>query len=450
MKSHPVSRRRFLRQAATAGAGLLILPSGALAGKKSPGNRLNIALIGAWGRAKAHYEGLRTENVVAICDVNEHHLGFAAREFPGAKTYRDWRRCLEQKDIEAVLVCTPDHTHAHIASWTLNRDYHLYLEKPLGICVHESRYLREKWAGKRHKLATQVGTQRHAKPNFSRVRELVRDGAIGDLTEVHAWGDRELRAKGYPKDGGPAPAHIDWDLWLGPSPYHPYSPEYWKYYPDTPGMNCLAWNMYWDFGTGQVGDMGSHTMDLVWNALDATLPESAEAEGEAYNPEVTPVDLRASFQLPANDWRGPVRVTWWQGAMKPKSPSRYISIAGIDHGAMFRGSRGYLLCDFDTRVVVPYGDQADMTYFQPRPARKVTPPAAEFQREWIDACKGDLRTSCDFDYNGRMMEMMYLGLVAYRAGRKVTYDGATGTIVGDAEAGALLRRPYREGWPIDG
>ena len=173
-KKTAVERRQFLTSAAVAGAGLVILPSGTLRGANTPSNKLNVALIGAWGRAKAHYSAIKDENVVALCDVNEDHLALAAKEFPQAKNYVDWRKCLEQKDLDAVLCCTTDHTHAFIANWAMNRDLHVYCEKPLANAVEEARVVRANYLKNKDKLATQVGTQRHAKPNFNRVRELVR------------------------------------------------------------------------------------------------------------------------------------------------------------------------------------------------------------------------------------------------------------------------------------
>ncbi|GAJ01866.1 unnamed protein product, partial [marine sediment metagenome] len=280
------------------------------------------------------------------------------------------------------------------------------------------------------KLATQVGTQRHAKPNFERVRELIKDGAIGELTDAYAWGNRQLRRSGYPPAKGKPPKTLHYDLWIGPVPFHPYNPEYFK---GGPGSNCLSWNMYWDFGTGQVGDMGSHTIDLVWNAIDAGLPTAAEGEGEKFNPEVSPVELHISFDIPANDWRGPIRVHWYQGGMMPRSPKKYIDLNRIGHGAMFKGTKGYVICDYDSRILLPFGDDADLTYHKRRTKDEVIPPLGHFQREWVNACKGDLKTHCDFDYGGTAIEMMLLGLVAYRVGKKLNYDGASGRVTNSAE-----------------
>jgi len=447
MKTHIIQRRQFLKSTAAAGIGLVILPSGTLSGANAPSNKLNVAMIGTWGRADAHFGAISKENVVALCDVDENHIAHAARRFPKAKTYVDWRKCLEQKDIDAVICCTTDHTHAFIANWSMNRGLHCFCEKPLGNTVEEARIVRAKYLKNKHKLATQVGTQRHAKPNFERVRELIKDGAIGELTDAYAWGNRQLRKPGYLPAKGTPPKTLHYDLWIGPAPFHPYNPEYFK---GGPGMNCLSWNMYWDFGTGQVGDMGSHTIDLVWNAIDAGLPTTAEGQGEKFNPEVSPVELHTSFDIPANDWRGPIRVHWYMGGMMPRSPRGYIDLNRIGHGAMFKGTKGYVICDFDSRLLLPFGNDADLTYYKRRTKDEVIPPLGHFQREWVDACKGDLKTSCDFDYGGTAIEMMLLGLVAYRVGKKLDYDGATGRVTNSTEGNNLLSRRYRPGWTLNG
>ncbi|MBN2317169.1 MAG: Gfo/Idh/MocA family oxidoreductase [Sedimentisphaerales bacterium] len=447
MNSKILQRRQFLKSTAVTGLGLTILPSGVLSGANAPSNKLNVAMIGTWGRADAHFDAISSENIVALCDVDENHVAHAAKRFPRAKHYVDWRKCLEQKDLNAVICCTTDHTHAFVGNWTLNRDLHIYLEKPIGNCVEEARKVRLNWEKKKNKLAVQVGTQRHAKPNFERVRELVKDGAIGELTDCYAWGNRQIRRKGYPPAQGQPPKNLHYDLWIGPSPYHPYNPEY---FAGGPGMNCLSWNMYWDYGTGQVGDMGSHTIDLVWNAIDAGLPTTAEGEGEKFNPEVTPVELHIAFDIPANDWRGPVRVHWYQGGMMPRSPKEYIDLNKIGHGAMFKGTKGFVVCDFDSRILLPFGDDADLTYYKRRTKDEVIPPLGHFQKEWVNACKGDLKTSCDFTYGGTAIEMMLLGMVAYRTGEKLEYDGAAGRVTNSAKADDLLRREYRPGWTLNG
>jgi predicted dehydrogenase len=429
------------------GAAGLILPNTRIFGADAPSNKLNIALIGTWGRGEAHFGGLAGENVVALCDVDEKHLAFGAERFPKAKKYVDWRQCIEQKDIQAVVCCTADHTHAFVANWSMNRGLHVYCEKPLANSVEEARVVRANYLKNKTKLATQVGTQRHAIENFNRVRELILDGAIGELQDVCAWGDRQIPRPGYLPAAGEPPATFHYDLWIGPSPMHPYNPGY---FAGGPGMNCLSWNMYWDFGSGQVGDMGSHTMDLAWNALDAELPTSAEGKGEPFNPEVSPVKLETHFEIPANNWRPAVKLAWYQGGAMPEPLASFVDLRKIDHGAMFEGSKGAIVAGFDSRMIIPNRNQSDMTYYSPRKKAALLPPVGDFQKQWINACKGDLKTCCDFDYGSKLIETMLLGLVAYRTGKKIGYDGANGKVTDCAEANELLRRTYRPGWTLNG
>ncbi|MBN2031186.1 Gfo/Idh/MocA family oxidoreductase [bacterium] len=447
-----LQRRDFLKTAAAVGTGLIILPGGVLSGRNAQSNKLNIGLIGAGGRGQQHWRALSDENIVALCDVDENALALAAKEFPNAKQYIDWRKCLDQSDLDAVVCCTTDFTHAFVANWAINRGLHVYCEKPLGITVEEVRTVRENYLRNRNKLATQHGTQRHAFPNFNRVRELIIDGAIGTLEAAHAFGNRQIPKPGYLPALGNPPDTFHFDLWLGPTPDHPYNPEYFGNHEANPGTNCLNWNMYWDFGVGQIGDMGAHTMDLAWNAIDADFPTSIEATGDPFNPEVTPVEMTAVLEHPANDWRPAIQVTWYQGGAMPENSMRYIDLDAIGHGVLFKGSRGFLAAGFQSRALIPFGDEADMTYYRPRSEDELIPDMGNFQKEWIDACKGDLKTSCDFEYGSEIIENMLLGLVAYRVGQKIDYDGTTGRITNIAEANddRLMRRTYREGWTLDG
>jgi predicted dehydrogenase len=364
-----MQRRDFIRS----GAGLTILKSGTLRGQNAPSNRLNVALIGVGGRGTAHYNALRNENVVALCDVNDLRTKEAVQIFPHAKTYWDWRRCLDQKDVEAVVICTTDHHHAFIANWALNRDMHVFCEKPLGICVEEVRTVRANYLKRKAKVATQHGTQRHAYPNFERLRELILDGAIGELKTVHSWDARQLPRPGYPAGEGMPPASLHYEQWIGPSPYHPYSPQY---FGGGFGANCLYWNMYRDFGVGQMGDMGAHTMDLVWNVVDAGAPTAIEIDREVsdkYNPDICPVKLKAIFEHPANGWRGPVKLFWYQGGLKPDAPRSYIDLAGVGNGAIFEGTKGAIFADFTSRVILPLDDEGDLTYYKRRSKDELLP-----------------------------------------------------------------------------
>jgi predicted dehydrogenase len=356
-----------------------IVPAAVLRGQTAPSNKLNIALIGVWGRGTAHYQVMRNENVAALCDVNDLRTKEALEIFPKAKTYSDWRRCLDQKGIDAVIICTADHHHAFIANWALNRDMHVYCEKPLGISVEEARVVRANYLKRRAKVATQHGTQRHANPNFERLRELVIDGAIGELKAVHSWDSRQLPRPGYPEAEGQPPASLHYEQWIGPSPYHPYSPQY---FGGSAGLNCLFWNMYRDFGVGQMGDMGAHTMDLVWNVIDAGAPSTIDIDhsvSDKYHPDICPVKLKAIFEHPANAWRGPITVTWYQGGLKPDSPKNYVDVSKIGNGAIFEGTKGAILADFTSRMIIPASDTGDLSYYKPRDASRLgigVPPVA--------------------------------------------------------------------------
>jgi predicted dehydrogenase len=436
------TRRKFLKQSA-AGAGLLILPSGVLSGKNKPNSKLNIGLIGTGGRATAHFDALQNENVVVLCDVDENHMAKAAARFTGATPYVDWRKCLEHKNLDAIVCATTDHTHALIANWAMLRGIHVYCEKPLATTVKEARTVRATYLANAAKLATQVGTQLHAGNGYQKVRDLIRTGAVGELLEVCAWGDRKIPKDGYFPAKGEPPKHLHYDLWLGPSAFHSYHPAYFDHV--VPGSNCLNWNMFWDFGCGQVGDMGSHSMDLVWNAIDAVPPTSVVAEGDPFHPDVSPVKLVAHFQIPANAWRKAIKLSWFQGGAMPDEPVSGV-LRGIGHGAIFTGTDAWLISDYHgTHVIVPKTAKDGERF-----SRTAVKGGYSHQGEWIEACKGGPKPSCDFDYAGRMIETMLLSLVAYRAGEKIEYDASTGTVKGNAKANALLSKSYREPWSLVG
>jgi predicted dehydrogenase len=221
-----IKRRTFLRQGAAVGAGLIVIKSGILKAGRSPNEKLNIAVIGVGGRGADNAKSVKNENIVALCDVSEKALAAAVKDYPNAKTYLDWRRCLDQKDIDAVVCSTTDHTHAFINVWAMNRGKHVYCEKPLANSVHEAHVVRQTYLKNRDKLATQMGTQMHATDNFRRMVELIRRGAIGTVKTAHIWCSRTPAGGDYLPEVKPVPEHLRWDLWIGPSPFHPYNPEY--------------------------------------------------------------------------------------------------------------------------------------------------------------------------------------------------------------------------------
>ena len=443
-----MNRRHFLAKSSLTTAGLTLLPSGILRAQNGPNSKLNIALIGASGRGNAHHGWIAQENVVALCDIDDEHLAHGLKRFPKAKTYKDWRKCLDHKGLDAIVIATPDHHHAFISNWALNRDLHIYCEKPLAITIEEARTVRANWLTKKGKLATQVGTQMHAQPNYARMKEMILDGAIGQLQHVIGWGNRKLPRSGYLKAEGKPPANLDWDLWLGPASDHPYNPDYFS--GGDGGSNCLKWNMYRDFGVGQMGDMGSHFMDLLWNGADCTFPTSAKATGEDFNPEVNPVKLEAHFEHPANDWRGPIRLSWYQGGALPRMPYKGLDADAIGHGAMFKGDKGFIIADYQNRMLIPNARDGDLSYYTPRKKEQQLPAIGAFHQNWLDACKDPSKsTCCDFEYSSQYIEQMILGLIAHQVGEELTYDGKTGK-TNNAKANALLGRAYRKGWALNG
>ncbi len=411
---------------------------------KSPSEKLNLAIIGVGGRGRANMNSVSSENIVALCDVNEEELAKASEQFPDAKTYVDFRECLQQQDIDGVVCSTIDHTHAMVCVWAMNRDMHVFCEKPLGNSVYEARVVRRKYLEKKDKLATQMCVQRHTIPNMARVSELIHDGAIGTPSEVHLWCQRQPIIDNYLPDQGAPPPNIHWDLWLGPAPYHPYNETYVK--PRERGSRCLTWNIYWDFGSGQLGDMGSHDMDIAWWALDLGSPISCRCEGSAFHPDSVPSWVTAEWEHPANDWRPPVKVFWYDGGKLPEMPSKLFNAEALGNGALFKGDKGCLICDFNSRVLLM---NDNMMHYTPRTPDTLIPPSPGHAEEWIEACKTGKPTRTDFDYSGTLVEQNQLALVAYRMGKKLEYDPETGTCPNCPEATPYICKPYREGWVLD-
>ena len=447
--SETTSRRDFVKAGAAATAGFMVVKSGVL-GQAGSNSKLNVAIIGCGGRGRANTNALKKRvNIVALCDVNEAELETAAKEFPTAKKYVDFRECVEQKDLDAVVCSTIDHSHAIVNVWAMNRDLHVYSEKPLANSVYEARVVRQKYLEKADKIATQMGTQRHAIPNMERVAELIHDGIIGNPTEVRLWCGRTPTQMAYLPGQEKIPSGIHWDLWLGPSPYHPYN----KTYTDKRqrGSRCLTWNIYKDFGSGQLGDMGSHIMDIAWNALDLGSPISVAAKGpEVNHPDSCPNWLTVKWEHPKNDWHGPMKVYWYDGGKMPGSPAGFFNLDKMKgQGAIFKGDQGTLVADFGNRYLQIKGD---MTHYKCRLPEDVC-PKFDFYQDWIDGCVNGTPTHVNFDYGGTLVENMMLALVAYNVGgedRVLKYDPKTGSCPNAPEAMQYINRPYREGWTLDG
>jgi predicted dehydrogenase len=426
------NRRAFLQQAALAGAGFWVAGGTAPGQQRSPHERLNIAIIGAGGRGGANTAAVAGENVVALCDVDDHHLGRAAERYPRARRYHDFRRLLDRgHDFDAVVVSTTEHTHALATLAALRLGKHVYCEKPLAHCVHEARVVAE--AARRARVATQMGTQIHAGDNYRRVVELVQAGAIGPVRECHVWVSRGWGGGDRPRDTPPVPAYLHWDLWLGPAPARPYHPTY------VPGP---AWYKWWDFGGGVLPDLGSHMNDLPFWALRLRHARAVEAEGPPVHPETAPPWLIVRWDFPARGDLPPVRLTWYHGGRRPPQVARREVPAWGD-GVLFVGARGMLLADYGRHLLLPRERFADFR----RPEATI-PRSVGHHQEWIRACKTGSPTTCHFGYAGALTESNLLGNVAYRVGRRLEWDPAHLRAPNCREAGRYLRKEYRRGWVL--
>jgi predicted dehydrogenase len=419
----------------------LVILSNSRSVRGTPANsKLNIAGIGVGGRGAADIEGVAGENLVALCDVDHNHAAKTFAKFPSAKRYTDFRRMLEEihDEIDAVVIGTPDHTHAAAGVMAMKLGKHCYCEKPLTHSVYEARVMADVAHAK--KLVTQMGTQIHAGNNYRRVVELVQTGAIGSVDEVHVWLGANFEGPATPADMSqpyaptdrpPVPEGLDWDLWLGPAPYRPYSPAYAPF----------QWRYWWNFANGQLGDFFCHYCDLAFWALKLRHPTIVEAEGPVH-PESAARWTVAKQQYPARGELPAVTLTWYNGGGYPAFvKERSIPLWG--NAVLFLGSKGMLIADYSKHQLLPEGEFAD--FQRPEP---FIPDSIGHHREWIEACKTGGPTTCNFAYSGALTEAALLCNVALRTGKKLTWDAKNLKAVGCPEADAFLRRSYRTGWTL--
>jgi hypothetical protein len=235
------------------------------------------------------------------------------------------------------------------------------------------------------------------------------------------------------------PDWLNWDLWLGPAPEHPYNPGYIG--------GCLKWNRFWDFGSGQIGDMGSHMIDMAYWALDLAIPTTCEAKSSPVSPDTCPTWLIAEWDHPKNDWRPAVKLTWHDGGKKPGMPSKVFNRDGMFKGVIFRGDKGFVIADYGYRILMPKGD---LTYFKVPTPKTLIPPSAGHHKEWIIGCKTGKAPLCNFDYAGALIENNLLALVACRVGKKLEWDSENLKATNCPEADKFIRKTYRKGWVLDG
>ncbi len=431
-----LNRRSFLRQLTTAAAAIPLATSGIV--RAAAGDKLHLACVGVGGKGESDMlETSVGQHVVALCDIDSQRLAKAAARFPQAKLYSDWRKMLEQKDIDAVTVSTPDHTHAPVSMAAMSLGKHVYTQKPLTHSVFEARQLTK--AARENNVVTQMGIQHHSSARIQTAVQLIAQGAIGPVREVHVWTDRPgsfwKQGLNRPQGGDTVPSHVDWEQWLGVAPKRPYVAG--LYHP-------FHWRGWWDFGTGALGDMGCHLMDPIIHALQLGPPKSVRAEGPPPHAESGPLWCIVHYEFPgAPRTTDSVAVTWYEAGKQPpreifKAPDDW---KGSANGVLFLGAKGNLFVGFpEPAQLFPVEDFAG--YEMPRPSEK------NHYTQWTSAILGQGSTSCPFSYSGPLTETVLLGNVAYRTGKTIDWDSENLVARGVPEAGPFLRRDYRPGWGV--
>ena len=440
-----LDRRQFLGRSAAAAVVLGSPRPLSSAQSGSALDRLNIASIGVHNRAAANLKGVASENIVALVDIDQEFLDAAGETWPNARRYRDYRVMLEKEaeKIDAVLVSTPDHTHAPAVSMALQMKKHVYCEKPLTHTIYEARKLAELAA--ENGLVTQMGTQVHAEENYRLVVELVRSGAIGEIREVHVWVNVDYSGRRM-ITGRPRPGHVDWDLWLGPAMARPYC-ESFKEDGSVVGVHPFNWRWFWDYGTGSLGDFGCHWIDLPHWALDLKHPTRVWADGPAPLLESTSSGVVVTYEYPARGSLPPVTLKWYDGGKKPDLLAGYKDAEGQpldpDRGQLFVGSEGMILSNYSEHMLLPAEKFAG--FKRPDP---FIPRSPGHHQEWIQAIKSGGTANCNFDYSGALTEAVLLGVVAYRSGEAIEWDASSLRITNSAAAQQLVHKEYRKGWTL--
>ncbi|MDI6448804.1 Gfo/Idh/MocA family protein [Anaerobaca lacustris] len=448
-----LSRRDFMGTAAAAMAAVTFVPRHVLGGPGNtpPSEKLNIAGVGIGGMGQNNVRACESENIVALCDVDWAYSADVFKRYPKARAWKDYRKMLdEQTDIDAVIVATPDHTHAVVAMAAMQRGKHVYVQKPLTRSVHEARMLTE--AARKYKVATQMGNQGHSSEEIRMLCEWIWDGAIGNVHEVHCWTNRPVWPQGIdrPKDTPPVPDTLDWDLWVGPSPMRPYHPAYLPF----------NWRAWIDFGAGALGDMGCHVMDAAFWALKLKYPVSVEAS-HSYevhqmwtrfeNKETYPSAEIVHYQFPAREGMVPVKLHWYDGGLLPERPADLEPGRRLpESGSIFVGDKGKILCGTysENARIIP---EAKMRAYT-RPAKSI--PRIEdgpggHEQDWVRACKGGPAASANFGYSGPFTETVVMGnLAVLNPGKKLEWDGENMKVTNDEEANAYVRPAFRDGWSL--
>jgi len=450
------SRRQFLQQAGLAGVGFWAAGGIALADSKSPNEKLNIACIGVGGKGDSDTSQAGNHgNIVALCDIDDNTLDKKASKYPEAKKYNDFRKMFDEmaNKIDAVTVSTPDHTHAPASMMAMRLGKHVYCQKPLTHTVYEARQMRE--TAQRMKVCTQMGNQGTASNGVRRAAEIIQAGAIGPVREVHVWTNRPIWPQAPAVTSRPPsttpPAHVHWDLFLGPAPERPYAE----------GYHPFKWRGWWDFGTGALGDMACHTANMAFMALKLAHPTSIVAENGEINPETYPGWARILFEFPARDDMPPIKFTWYEGKKDGKrvyppedllakvlKPGEKLS----DSGSMLVGDKGILFSPNDYGEQYKLLPENEFEGYKGPPERLPRNGKGDdgMKAEWVAAIKAgkpEIAMS-NFNYAAMLTETILLGNVAMRVGKKLLWDGPNLKVTNCPEAEKYIRTEYRKGWTL--
>jgi len=441
-----IKRREFLKRSAVVSL-FAIAPSTIFSanGGRSPNEKLNIACIGVGGRGGANISGVRNENIVALCDVDSTRAEGALKQFPKAKFYQDFRKMFDEmeKEIDAVVVSTPDHTHAVAAMAAIKRGKHVYCEKPLAHTIVEVNTLME--AAKKYNVVTQLGNQGHSFDSIRVFVEWIRDGAIGNVHTIHAFAQAQyskIDQLDAIKQEDPVPPGLNWDLWLGPAMYRPFNKAY------HPGK----WRGWSAFGTGMIGDWVCHVVDPSFWALDLGAPVSIKAEAKNYDPvkhaETFPYGSKITFEFPPKNGRGAVKLIWYDGVEKPPRPQDMEPDDRLPGtGAIVIGDKGTIIHGSHGAGSVRIIPDAKMNAYK-RPPQTI-PRVKSHYDDWLNAIRNNKKAGSDFSYGGQLTKLALLGIIAIRfLGETLVWDEKSNKFTNIDEANKYLHKQYRQGWSL--
>jgi predicted dehydrogenase len=442
-----MKRRDFLATA-TAAAAFSIVPRCVLGGPRHipPSEKLNIAGIGIGGMGGGNLKQLEAENIVALCDVDLDNAAHTINRYPNAKVYQDYREMLDkQKDIDAVLIATPDHTHAVISMAAIKAGKHVYCQKPLTHDVYEARMLAK--AAREAGVTTQMGIQGHSGEGHRLICEWIWAGLIGEIREVDAWCSLSYYPWGHagwsckwserPKETPPVPPKMNWDLWIGPAPMRPYHRAY----------HPATWRCWWDFGNGMMGDRGAHTLDAVFAALKLTPPTSVDATSCGNTPEIHPLSAIVTFQFPERAGMPPLKLTWYEGTTPPRpadlEDGRKMPAEG---GVFFKGSKGTIMCGVygESPRIIPEAKMKEVKL----PDKTIPRVKGTHEQDWAACCKECKPAGANFDYSGPLTEICMLGNIATRVDARIQWDAENMKVTNLPDANKYVHTEYRQGWSL--